>query len=303
MREVLLPLAVAAVCVSVPVFAELGVYGKINVSVQSASEGDDSTIQISSNASHLGFKGTYELDNGLEAFYKIEFETFVDDGDKDGKTVTQRYIYGGVKGSFGSVMIGRFDAPLKTAQNKVDLFDNLKGDIKNVISGNDNSLNNAISYKTNAMNGIVGNVAVSSRETDGADNAISASLAWSNKHFYIAAAVDQDVAEEESSAVRLVSQYNHDAWQVGLLFETYDDDAAAETVDGWLLSGQYKTGNLAYKLQYGASDIMEEGATSLSVGADYKLAKKAKVFAYITQNESDAGTDDRFVGVGTELEF
>ena len=40
-----------------------------------------------------------------------------------------------MKGSFGTLKLGTHDTPLKLAQLKADLFNDLKGDIKNITDG------------------------------------------------------------------------------------------------------------------------------------------------------------------------
>ncbi|KKL20124.1 hypothetical protein LCGC14_2458570, partial [marine sediment metagenome] len=43
---------------SCPAFADVDVYGKANVSVQSSDDGEGSFSEIKSNASRIGFKGS-----------------------------------------------------------------------------------------------------------------------------------------------------------------------------------------------------------------------------------------------------
>ena len=137
MRKALLPVAIAAV-LPLSALADATIYGKANVSFQSTDEGGDSITEVVSNASRIGFKGSESLSDGLKAIYKFEFEVQVDDGEKDDKTFTQRNIYVGLQSdSKGTVIIGKFDTPLKVAQKKVDLFSDLEGDIKSILSKNE----------------------------------------------------------------------------------------------------------------------------------------------------------------------
>ena len=86
MKKAILPLAIAAALVPMSAMAELTVYGKINVAVQSADngDGDGSITELRSNASRIGFKGSEEISDNFRAIYKVEFETQVDDGSKGG---------------------------------------------------------------------------------------------------------------------------------------------------------------------------------------------------------------------------
>ncbi len=285
---------------SAPVIAEPTLYGKANVSLQNASEGDESAIELSSNASRLGVKGNIDIDDSLQAIYQFEFETNVDDGDKGGETITQRNIFIGLKGSFGTVKAGKFDSPLKQAQKKVDLFNDLEGDIKNVITVNDQRPSNIVSYTTKEAP-VVGNIAVIASEDEDVDNGVSASVAYDQNDIYVALAYDSNVAAEELDAIRLVAQYQMGNFVFGALFE--DADFAGESADGWVVSGAYNVDKWTWKVQAGQSDMVEEGGQSVSVGFDYNLAKPIKLFTYYTANESDISIDNDYLGVGIEAKF
>ena len=282
-------------------YADVTVYGKANVSIQSSDVDDESVTELVSNASRIGLKGFEVLDNGLKAIYKFEYETYVDDGNNNGNTFGQRNIYVGLTGVFGTVKGGKFDTPLKTAQNKVDLFNDLIGDIKNIITENDNRTNNTVSYSSPDAP-FVGQVALIMSENENVDNGISGSISYSNDNLYLAAAADHNVESQDSSAYRLVVQYNAGDLQLGLLGETFED-ANGESDSGFLGSVQYKINNWALKAQGGQSDINDDGGQSFSLGADYKMAKNAKLFGYYTDLSSDNEEDGRYLGFGIEYKF
>ena len=297
-------LALATAFLSLPTFAEVTVYGKANLSLQQTDEGDSLT-EVSSNTSRIGLKGSEKLeDSGLEVFYKFEYETAVDDGDTgDGETFSQRNIYVGVKGNFGAVQAGRFDTPLKTMQNKIDLFNDLEGDIKSIITSNDNRESNSVSYTTpSTMGGFKANVALIASEDADVSDGTSFSLAYENHGFYGAVGMDSDVEDEGTDVTRAVIQYNVNALQLGALYET-QDEGDLDSVSGWVVSAQYKIEKVALKLQVGQSDIITEGGDTLSIGADYKISKTFKTFAFFTTEEADDDTDNQYVGIGAELKF
>ena len=188
MKKTALSLAIAAV---LPTFAHAEkvevempeFYGKVNVSVQNTQEeGKGSISELVSNASRLGVKGKIELKHGLEGIYKLEYETQVDDGDKSGQTFAQRNIFAGIKGGFGQVIVGKFDTPFKKAQSKIDLFNDLEGDIKSVISSHDNRKSNTIQYSTPKMSGLVATVAHIASEVETVNDGTSSSLTFSQKN-------------------------------------------------------------------------------------------------------------------------
>lgn len=327
MKKTALSLAIAAV---LPAFANAEkvevempkFYGKVNVSFQSTNEGDSSLTEVVSNASRLGVKGKIALNNGLQAVYQAEYQ-YNADGDNDetfksqdsagddfkvesSEVFSQRNTFAGIKGGFGQVIVGIFDTPLKKAQKKVDLFNDYDGDIKSVITKSDKRTSDTIQYNTPKMAGFVATVANISSEVDGGKDGLSSSLTFSKDKFYAAAAYDSDVRAEDVNVIRLVAQYSVADITLGALWESEDGDASREA-DGWVASAAYKaTSDITLKAQYGQSDIAKDEAKTYSLGADYKLAKNAKVFAFVTNEDyDDSGVNvtNDYYAVGTELKF
>jgi predicted porin len=292
-------------------WAEVNLYGRANVSLEQVEKGQESFHSLESNASRIGLKGTEKIaDAGIEAVYKIEYEAYVDDGD-DGKenALKQRDIYVGVKGEYGTVIAGNFDTPLKTSQNKVDLFNDLRGDINKFITTNDLRAKNSVMYSTPKFaGGFTGYVDVISSEADGVDDGSSLALAYDSSVFYAALAYDTNVAAVDTEALRLVGQLTLGSFQFGALFDQNTDAKDNET-EGWIVSAQYSLAQWAFKAQYGQSDIRQDGDV-VSLGVDYKLSKTTKVYGFFTTEQADATLtpkkaeiDNSYAGVGLEMNF
>lgn len=279
-------------------------YGKLNLTVQNANEDGNSFSEVKSNASRVGIKGKGELNHGLTAIYQVEYETNPDDGDKDGKTFTQRNTYAGIKSDFGTVQVGLFDTPLKKLQKKVDLFNDLEGDIKNVITKSDNREENSVQYTSPKFAGLqlkVDQIA-SEDKTSARKDATSTSLTYTQGNYYVGVAYDSKVEANTTDVLRAVAQANVAGAQIGVLWEEQDKDG--DKSEGWLLSAAYKLGGVKLKAQHGESEINNaEGANTTSVGADYKLGKGAKAYVYYTENDFRAKKDTNYAGVGIEYKF
>ena len=310
MKKTALSLAIAAV---LPTFAHAekvevempSFYGKVNVSVQNTQEeGKGSISELVSNASRLGVKGKIELKHGLEGIYKLEYETHVDDGEKEeDQTFSQRNIFAGIKGGFGQVIVGKFDTPFKKAQSKIDLFNDLEGDIKSVISSHDNRKSNTIQYSTPKMSGLVATVAHIASEVETVNDGTSSSLTFSQKNIYAAIAYDTDV-EADTDALRLVAQYSVSDFTFGALWEQDNTAGSDNDKEGWVYSAAYKlNSDVKLKAQYGESDIVKDNAETYSLGADYKLGKGAKAYAFVTDETYDENKSNQYYGVGLEYKF
>jgi|TARA_B110000093_G_scaffold62848_1_gene68076 predicted porin len=293
------------------------IYGKINVSVVNSDDGTSDEWNLNSNASRLGVKGKTEIADGLYAVYKAEFEMCVDDGDCKGQTFTQRNIMGGVRGSFGTVWAGKHDSPTKLAQNKIDLFNDLEGDIKNTFEG-ENRVSNIVAYTSPTINGFSSTVAMMPGEGadvdgDGQDDTgltdgISYSVSYSMDNLYIAVAGDQDVDSQD--LMRIVAQYKMDALKLGVMYQQNEDNLGTKDESGFFVSAAYQLDKkTTLKAQYGSieDDVDGDEEETLSLGADYKLAKGTKVYVFYTDNtDSSTGVaddEDTAFGLGMEHKF
>ncbi|MDA7852111.1 porin [Porticoccaceae bacterium] len=293
------------------------IYGKVNVSVVNADNGSTDQWKLNSNASRLGVKGKTEIADGLYAVYKAEFEVCVDDGDCKGQTFAQRNIMGGIRGSFGTLWAGKHDTPTKLAQNKIDHFNDLEGDIKNTFEG-ENRVSNMIAYTSPEMNGFATTLAMIPAEGSDVDgdgqndtgltDGMSYSVSYTKDNFYIAVAGDQDVDSQD--LMRIVAQYKMDALQLGVMYQQNEDNLGSKDESGVFVSAAYKLDKkTTLKAQYGSieDDVDGDEEETLSLGADYKLAKGTKLYVFYTDNtDSSIGNSDKedtAFGLGMEHKF
>ncbi|WP_419147064.1 porin [Pseudoalteromonas 'SMAR'] len=288
--------------------AEVDVYGKANVSVQSSDDGAGSFTEIKSNASRLGFKGSEKLDSGLEVIYKLEFQVDVSDadskGDKDNITARNQYV--GIKGNFGQVVVGRNDTALKQSQGKIDQFGDLEGDIKVLFKG-ENRLGNSISYQSNSLNGfrILGSYIAEDKEEG--ENGLSTALTYGdaklkNSSIYAAIAVDSEVKGYD--AVRMSVQGKLADFKLGAMYQTQEKVDGTAEADGYMLNAAYKLGSTTLKAQYQVIDFDSgDKVDGISLGVDYKLAKNAKVYGFYSTFDADNQVEKDYLGVGVEYKF
>ena len=329
MKNILFSAAALTAFLTAPLAAANGpidgkLYGKINVSVVNSDDGTNDSWELKSNASRIGLKGSTEISEGLSVFYKTEFEVAVDDGSndikkysidtltkdendelventvevKDTSTFKQRNIFVGIKGQYGSLLAGKNDTPTKLAQKKIDLFNDLNGDIKNIFKG-ENRMSNIIAYTTPKYGNFSASYAVMPSEDDngGLADSKSYSVNYKKDGLYVAVAADSNV--KDADILRIVSQYKFDAWKLGLMYQ--ENDSAEKS--GYFASAAYKSGKVTYKAQYGVNEADNSNAedTTLSLGADLKLAKKTKAYVFYTDNDNSKAAES--FGFGLEHKF
>lgn len=284
------------------------VYGKANISYQNTDDGTDSAWELNSNASRLGVKGSHELEGGLEAFYKAEFEIQIDDGDKGGEVFSQRNIEAGLKGNFGLVKAGRFDTIIKKGQGKVDLFNDLTiGDIGKVING-DTRGDNTLHYASPTLgDNFVVKAEVTSGETaaqDGPADAKALAVEYAGEGVWASVAytdgtVKDGTIVEGDSVLRAAVQFSAGIAKLGALVQSVEKGAAKGTE--YVVSAAFKVAEKdTIKVQYADSDADLNNESQVNVGWDHKLSKKVKTFVYYgSQDQSDKST----FGAGMEVKF
>lgn len=297
MKQVFKLLALAA-CMPGWAMAEVSVYGKGDVALQHADENGDSKAELVSNNSRLGLKGAETLTEGLEAIYQFEYGTEIDDGEKDDLTLSQRNIYIGLRGAFGSVIAGHMDTPVKKVQGDIDLFNDREGDIGYLFAGEVRA-SNLVQYRTPTLGpGLSGSLAYITYEQEGLDPGVSASGGFHNDWLYVGVGLETNVQGQDSDVARLGTRLSIASVHIGGLYERYQDNQIDE--DGALISVLWEvTEAWDLKAQGGRSDINYNGSDAISLGVDYHLSDRTTVYGYYTSETNDFGVS----GVGDEADY
>lgn len=177
MNKRLIALAVAA-AVSAPAVAladdsTVTIYGTLNADFENvkAKGGTAAELKqrnrVSSNSSNIGFKGVEPLGGGLDAIFQVESAVNLDAGDS---TWASRNSGVGLKGGFGTAIIGRWDSAYKVSTLRVDPFgDGTIGAYTGIVGGNsqanagnvaasrssfDRRVSNSLSYISPTFSGV-----------------------------------------------------------------------------------------------------------------------------------------------------
>ena len=289
--------------------ADVDIYGKANVTVQSSDDGEGSFTEIKSNASRLGVKGSEKINDSLEAVYKFEFQVDVSDADSKGDNddnISARNQYVGLKGAFGQVVIGRNDTALKQSQGKLDLFNDLEGDIKNVFKG-ENRLGDSITYTSNSYEGFKVLATFIAEDDVDADNGYSMAVTYGDvalKKSAVYASIAADSEVNGYDVVRASIQGKVEDFKLGAMYQTQEKVDGSAEGDGYLLNAAYSMGKNTFKVQYQAMDFDDsDDKTAISVGVDHKLNKNIKVFGFYSSFDMDNNVDQDYLGLGMEYKF
>jgi predicted porin len=323
MNKKLIAVAIAAALAPAVAMADSGnvqIYGSVHMSIDSlkgnsslAGTDNESEMNISSNSSYIGFKGSEDLGNGLKAIWQMENQVAMGDTGGTTNSWTSRNSYAGLSGNFGTAILGIHDTPVKLLGRKVDLFGDQIGDSRNLISAADgvNAMwdlrpSNVIAYISPTVGGFHGAIAYVSNLTASSVNQATGALTTSG------AGATQ---EESVTAWSALGMYESGPVMVGLGYEKHNlsnlngsvlsltSPTATVLVDGmedekiWRLVGGYNFGDFkAVGLYQKASDIF--GANGLNrktwgLGGAYKMgATTIKAQYYKADDASGCGVVD-----------
>ena len=131
MKKTIISLAVTAgMAASTAALAEATVYGNAHVSLNQLNDAiydnvggmeASDKMQMSSNTSDIGVKGSEDLGNGLKALYKMEWQVDIANRNANG-ALTDRDQWVGLKGGMGTVKFGTMSNNYKQMGGKVDPF-------------------------------------------------------------------------------------------------------------------------------------------------------------------------------------
>ncbi|WP_049629505.1 porin [Cellvibrio sp. pealriver] len=210
------------------------------------------TFVLESTGSRLGIQGDFDANASVQVFYRLEYGIDVDNGtNSNGRELSQRNIFGGLRGDWGSVLVGKNDTPLKTLQTNtvlrsdVDRFnDSPLGDIGTYIVG-ENRPDNVIQYTSPILfRGLEVNIAAIQAEETGVavnannqqdDNGFasgkSVSVTYGKAKWFVGAAVDSNVATTD--AIRAVGEITLGAVKLGAIYQTAEAHDSVDSLGGF----------------------------------------------------------------------
>jgi len=290
--------------------SESTIYGKLWITLESQDTTSGTEVDLVSNASRFGITGNMYFREGLEAIYQAEYEVDPVDGTADEKkerTFKQRNSFVGIKGSYGTLFMGTHDTAFKISQNKIDLFNDLAGDIENILQG-ENRMKDFIGYTTPKSRGGISATFNTIKGSEGLgydsiNDSTSISLNYKTKSLYAALSIDSKLKGYDSTRLSLQIPFNRT--QIGIIYQDTKNLGTGKKKDGYVVSMLKELGSKGiFKFQIANSDMKLNSGKQTSIGYDYKLSKKAKVLFFLTDLSGDEELNEKEVGaIGFEYRF
>lgn len=337
MDKKILSTAIAGVLAGSMAFAanaDVTLYGQIDLSIDSIDiDGAGDDINMNSNTTAIGVKGSEDLGNGLKAIFLLEYQT-----DASGTTSAQGLNGGrdqwiGLEGSFGKLRFGTMSTTYKSSGAMIDplyrtSFEGRSWGLQSALhsgSGDNGQgrATNAIGYDTPDFNGLS---AAATYSFDDSCNATTVACANDDDSYSLGARYKNGSALVFVDYVTSDQGGNDDAWKIGgkygfgdiTVYGQYEADggliadgvpgsATNEDADVWHLGASYTMGNAMLYAAYGqGDDDADVGNTEYDVwtiAGTYSFSKRTMAYAGFQQVDEDvAGETDHF-GIGMRHKF
>lgn len=283
--------------------AEATLYGKAHLSFGSVSEDDgvtdSSSNAVTSHSSRVGVKGSVDTDGTAKMIYKFEWEVdMADEKNASANHIKSRSQFVGIMDSWGQVRIGRDDSPYKNAGKKnVEFLSDTWADFNNIIDkGQDTRNDDSIAYWGDIGPGKLGIMYAAGDDDPANENAEeSTSIAYDMKlgniGFAIATQTKSDVGtvDNDETGTKFSFGYKMGSTQLGLMYETVDDDANTVDDKNTLFSvkhGLSKTDSIVFT--YGTKDQgMADDATMTALAYKHKMGKGLEIYGLYANGADD----------------
>ncbi len=283
-------------------------YGRVNTTVERQEVGDAKTTGLFNNSSRFGFKGTEDLGGGLKAGFQLESGFNSDTGASSG-AFFGRQSEVNLSGGFGAVRLGNFtpESYYATA-DYVSMHNHDTGNSSDAFYADVMPTADKIADRAPSVGGLTVDAGVALHEqVTGGKNAFDLAVNYNLGALALGAGYSKlgDVNQFAGRAL-----YTFGAFTVGGYIQRDEDAFRANggKRNTFRLAGAYNLGASEFHVNVGRAgeykNINDSDATQYTVGYNYNLSKRTKVYGYYTRiNNSRAGTyglNQSVVGAGVD---
>ena len=324
MSKRLLAIAIAA-GLAAPFAANAGdvsIYGVAHVSLNQIDQGSTSgELDLTSNKSHFGIKGSQDLGDGLSAMFKATWQVDYTDNSSSGPDtdlmVYDRFV--GLKGGFGSVKFGTMASNYKQTGKIVDPFWATRAQMRdtglqspglmNGMQVDRSRVTDAVQYTSNVINNMT--FVVNTTFDGSGDNNTGFGVRYKSNNIHaffdyikIDTVATSALINSGESGMKVGGAYTMGATTVALGIEMTED----------LLNNDYNQLSVTHKLNdkgtvalsYGQASAVAANSdkSGFVLGYKHKLGKNTSTYvAYLDQSNDDATTELSGFSMGIAYKF
>ena len=304
-RQLIIATAAALLAGSALAQSSTEIYGRLNLSVERQTVAGDSRTAVEDNSSRIGLRGTEDLGGGLKVGFVLEHGFNADTGAAAGDFWGRESTLS-LSGNFGTFRFGNMpasEAYFATA-DYVSMHNHDTGTSADALYGfvAVGALQNTIAYTSPTMNGLRLDVQYGLKENSKTDNPLSLAANYDAGPLHLGFGYE-DYDGNKSTAIRAL--YEMGAITVGGYYEKGSGDTRYNNIR---VSAMYTQGVSEFHANYGnrgdTNDVSNTGANQLTLGYNYNLSKRTKLYTYYTRLDTEiANADFSSFAVGIRHNF
>jgi predicted porin len=289
MKKTLIAAAVAA-SFAAPAMADTTLYGQVRMSVDT---GDTTDMGVTDRTQRFGMKGSEDLGNGLSAIYKMEFNA----GNDVNSNVQRRDLFVGLKGGFGTAIIGDHSTPEKLGMLAGRNFEDTIADRNNIMGVGQTTTESSyaddvVAYISPTVNGFHAAVAVVSANSATNNSAARSAVAvYENGPLTLTAGMTTFDDRSEGDSRSVSAKYTMGDLTVAGTYQKVKDDAATTAIEdtNYMVDVAYNMGgNNTLLAGYGKNnDKMSANLDKVETTLGVKHAFSKRTHALVLWHDQD----------------
>lgn len=281
------------------------IYGRLNVTAERQDLDGDTQTVLANNASRIGFKGTEDIGNGLKAGFVLESGFDATTGAADSRFWARESTVSLSSTQFGTVRLGNLSASeaYYATADYVSMHNHDTGSSSDafyalgfqIATG---KMTNGVAYASPTINGFRGDVQVGLNDGEGDRRTVLAAN-------YDAGPLHLGAGYEEFNGLKSLAirgLYEMGPWTFGGYIESNSGSADIDALNSLVLATDAKRTNVRVSAMYvmGAGEfhanygnageignVANSGADQYTLGYNYNLSKRTKVYGYYTAVKAD----------------
>ncbi|MDO9075543.1 MAG: porin [Rubrivivax sp.] len=271
------------------------VYGRLNTSLEEqkniAVNGNQSVMQ--NNASRLGFKGTEDLGGGLKADFLLEHRFNSDTGTQTGSAFWAGDAYVGLSGGFGAIKLGRLtSAAYYATADYISMHNHDTGTSDDKLYTYLGQNANTIAYTTPSLGGFTAEASISAGEGASRNNKVfGLGVNGAIGKLQLGFGYEKNDGDKDNQlAIR--GLYEMGALTFGAYYQRSQDKGVGGlgNRDAYRVAAMYTAGASEFHVNVGMADdwskLGNSDAKQYTVGYNYNLSKRTKVYAFYTVTDN-----------------
>jgi predicted porin len=269
------------------------VYGRLNVTVESIKHGDgDREGAVENNSSRIGFKGTEDLGGGLKAGFQLEHGFDPTNGTASSR-FWGRQAEVNLSGNFGTVRLGTFTPDSYYATSDyIGMHNHETGDSADALYDFDTYVTtNKVGYITPNMSGFQAffSVAEASGGPDPEGKVYDLAAYFDRGPLHLGAGATK-AGDYKQLAIR--GLYEFGPVTAGALIQRVSQPDLGDRTY-FRISAMYAVGASEFHVNVGRTgewdDVADTDALQWTLGYNYNLSKRTKVYGYYTKINAGDG--------------